>query len=161
MVQNEHLTELELEVLKRKLDFFDLRKKSTQIGFGVILGISLIVPLIPSKYAFSTRKFPNSLSNYLEQLNRPWIYLFLIILLVYVYQFTRLSIEINSGIRKDRISKIIGIINLGIIKILLLDNISLFVLNDKNDEFDIVKKNQKLKTSRTITYRLLRYNLSD
>jgi hypothetical protein len=155
----EKFTDWERRSLKEKHSL-----KGLWAGLGLLLLIGLIgasiFPFIPPRYGGSWNP-PTNQQEYTDKLTTGLFWMPTLMILTIVFIALRSTIDLKLGYKKTGDFKVTKIIDLGPIKILILDSWRLFKLRKREDYFDKVKQGQRIEIKRTGTHRLINYHVYD
>ncbi|MBC5993223.1 hypothetical protein [Pontibacter cellulosilyticus] len=163
--RTERLLEWEVQSLSGKYGTFSLSKKSTWVSLGIIFLVifvsSFIMPFFPPRYGWGNWSPPKTLDDYESRVSSFLIVIPLILLIGLAYLIIRNTIDLNLGIKRTANFKVTDVIDLGGFKILILNEWRLFILRNKDNQFNTVAKGQVMNIKRTGTYRLISYYVRD
>ena len=137
---------------------YSLKGIWTALGLLVIIGLigSFIFPFLPPRYGGSWHP-PTTGQEYNNRLTTnlvvfPILFIFIILAVV-----LRSTIDLRLGYKKLGDFEVTKILELGNLKILILDNWRLFSVKKREEHFDSVKEGQRIQIKRTGTHRLINY----
>jgi len=126
----------------------------------VIVVASVIGPILPPKYAGSWKP-PTTTDEYLHRMQLILIGLPCVLLLAIIVNGIRTYIDLKSSVKRVANFHVTDVINLGFVKILIMNGWRLFSIRAKDDYFTSVQIGQIMVLKRTATYRLINYYLTD
>jgi MFS family permease len=159
--RKEKLLEWERKSLTEKFSIFSFSKKSTWLSIGLILiGLCVfgfIMPFIPPRYGWSDWKPATTIDEYQIRLTNFWITIPIMIIIVFIYVNIRNKIDLILGTKRTANFKVTDVINLGTIKILIMNNWRLFYIKARHSYFKSAVQGQIITIKRTATFRLIDY----
>ena len=163
--RTERLLEWEIQSLSGKFGTFSLYKKSTWISLGtivlVILVIAFIVPFFPPRFGWSNWSPPTTADDYEFRVSNFLVVVPLILFIGFAWLSIRNNIDLRSGIKRTANFKVTEVIDLGVLKILILNGWRTFTLKYRDNQFNTVTQGQIMNIKRTRTYRLISYQIRD
>jgi len=163
--RKEKLLDWERKSLTAKFSIFSLSKKSTWLTLGIIiLGLfvfGFIVPFIPPRYSWGDWIPATTIDEYQSRLTNFWIAAPTMIIAVFAYLNIRNKIDLILGTKLTANFKVTEVLNLGTIKILLMDGWRPFSIRAKQPYFKSAVQGQIITIKRTGTFRLIDYYIRD
>jgi hypothetical protein len=157
----------------RKEKFSDWEKKSLKEkyslkGIWITLGVlfligligSLIIPFLPPR-RMSNWNPPTNQQEYSDQVSTNLIFLPVFIFSIIIFIWLRSTIDLGLGYKRLGDFEVTKIIELGYLKILILDHWRLFDIKKRDVHFETVKEGQRIHIKRTVTHRLINYHVYD
>ncbi|MBT1705151.1 hypothetical protein [Chryseosolibacter indicus] len=157
--KREKFSDWERKSLKEK---YSLKGIWTALGLLLIIGLigSFIFPFLPPRYGGSWNP-PTTGQEYNERLITNLIMFPILIIFTLLAVILRSTIDLKLGYKKLTDFEVTKILELGNVKILILDNWRLFSVRKHEDYFDNVKEGQRIQIKRTGTHRLINYYVYD
>lgn len=163
--RKEKLLDWERKSLINKFSIFSFSKKSTWLTLGlIILGLSVlgfIVPFIPPRYGWGNWTPATTSEEYQYRLTNFWIAAPTMIIAVFAYMNIRNKIDLLLGTKLTANFKVTEVLNLGTIKILLMDGWRPFSIRARQPYFKSAVQGQIITIKRTGTFRLIDYYIRD
>lgn len=134
----------------------------TAVGLLLMVGLigSFIFPFLPPRHG-GRWTLPTTGQEYNSRLTTSLIVFPILIILFVITIALRSTIDLKLGYKKLGDFEVTKILELGHLKILVLDNWRLFSIRKRGDYFDKVKEGQRIQIKRTGTYRLIDYYVYD
>jgi len=154
----------EIESLTDKNAFLSFSKagwKTITITGIVLIALAFIVPILPPRYRRGNWRPPTSLHEYKFELTNAFIIIPSIILFLFVYITVRGKIDLALGFKRTANFKITETLNLGFVKILILNKWRLFFVKRQDLNFHSIKDGQIITINRTGTFSLISYYARD
>lgn len=159
--RKEKLLDWERKSLTDKFSIFSFSKKSTWVALGlIILGLCVfgfIVPFIPPRYSWGNWTPATTTDEYQFRLTKFLVTVPIMIISVFGYINLRNKIDLMLNIKWTANFRITKIINLGTMKILIINGWRLFIIRTTDPYFQSVLKGQIITIKRTGTFRLIHY----
>lgn len=157
----EKLLDWERKSLTSKFSNSSFFNKSDWVILGlIILGLSvfgLIVPFIPPRYHWSNWAPAITSEEYWNRLTNFWVTVPTMIFAVFAYINLRNKIDLTLGTKWTANFKVTEVLNLGTIKILLMNGWRPFSFGARQPYFNSVGQGQIISIKRTATFRLIDY----
>jgi hypothetical protein len=157
--KREKFNDWERKSLREK---YSLKGIWTAVGLLLAVGliVSFIFPFLPPRHGGSWSP-PTTGPEYNSRVVTSLIVFPTLIILFVITIALRSTIDLKLGYKKLGDFEVTKILELGHLKILILDNWRLFSIRKREGYFDKVKKGQRIQIKRTGTYRLIDYYVYD
>lgn len=157
--KKEKFSDWEEKSLKEK---YSLKGIWTALGLLLFIGliVSFIAPFLPPRYGGRWNP-PTNQQEYYDKQITGLIWITALIILGIIFIALRSTIDLKLGYKKTGDFKVTNILDLGPLKILILDNWRLFEIRKREDYFDKVRVGQQIQIKRTGTHRLINYHVYD
>jgi len=163
--RKEKLLDWERKSLTDKFSIFSFSKKSTWLTLGlIILGLCVfgfIIPFIPPRYGWGNWTPATTSDEYQYRLTNFWIAVPIMIIAVFAYVNIRNKIDLILGTKRTANFKVTDVLNLGTIKILLMNGWRPFSIKARQPYFKSAVQGQIITIKRTGTFRFIDYYIRD
>jgi cytochrome c biogenesis factor len=163
--RTEKLLDWERKSLTGKFSGFSFTDKSTWLTLGlIILGLcvfAFIIPFIPPRYGWGNWTPATTSDEYWYRVTIFWVAAPILILVVFAYLNIRNKIDLSLGTKRTANFKVTEVLNLGAIKILLMNGWRPFTIKARQSFFNNVAQGQIITIKRTGTFRLIDYYIRD
>ena len=127
----------------------------------IIFAISLVAPFLPSLHARPNWKPPTTIDEYVHIVATIWIVYPISFVALSAFRIIRNFIDLHRGVKRTANLRVTEVINLGIVKILVLNGWRPFTINVRQEYFKTAQKGSIITLKRTATFKLINYYIRD
>lgn len=125
----------------------------------LLIGFTIVVPFIPSRFAVGKWSFPSTLEDYVSRVRDPWLIIPAVIIFYFVTLLLRTKIDMSNGTKKKATFLIRKVITFGRYKILYFRSFNFLIVQNKTNHNKDLKSGQLIVVNKTITNKILTYHL--
>jgi len=157
--KKEKFSDWEKKSLKEK---YSLKGIWTVLGLLLLIGLigSFIFPFLPPRYVGHWNP-PTNQQEYNDRLTTNLIVFPVLMVSIVILIALRSTIDLGLGFKRLGDFEVTKVIELGQLKILVLDNWRLFNIRHRDQYFRTVKVGQRIQIKRTGTHQLIDYYVYD